>query len=196
MSPKQTIKHKYKNKSQHYFLLLFMFYGLMLFPCFGQKLRSDTTLSFNFSDLSQNKASVLVFFDIDCPICQKYTKLLKEINEKYQGQGIKIYVVYPHKNIDPVAFKDFKTNYQFNLPIYFDKKQKLLHRLKGSVTPEVFLISNMGITVYHGAIDNWYYSLGKSRAQATENYLSDAIEALIKGESVRVSYHEPIGCAL
>lgn len=173
-----------------------MLYGFVPFTSFSQKLKSDTTLKFNFSNLSQNKASVIIFFDIDCPICEKYTKLLKEINQKYSAQGIKVYVVYPHKYIDLKAISDFKEDFQFDLPIYFDNKRKLLYQLKGSVTPEVFLLNNLGATVYHGAIDNWFYSLGKSRAQATENYLLDAIEALLKGETIKKAYKEPIGCAL
>ncbi|GAB3518949.1 thioredoxin domain-containing protein [Emticicia fontis] len=175
---------------------MFLLYGFITLSSYGQKLKSDNTSKFNFSDLSQNKASIIVFFDIDCPICEKYTKLLKEINQKYSPLGIGVYVVYPHKYIDLNAINSFKKDFQFELPIYFDKKRELLHRLGGSVTPEVFLLNNLGVTVYHGAIDNWFYSLGKNRAQATENYLLDTIEALIKGESVKINYHEAIGCAL
>lgn len=192
----QPIKHINLNKRLNKLLFIFLFYSFTTLTSFGQKLKSDTDLKFNFSDLNQNKASVIVFFDIDCPICQKYTKLLKEVNQKYSAEGIKIYIVYPHTSIDRAAFKTFKTEYQFDLPIYFDAKRKLLHQLKGSVTPEVFLLNNQAQTVYNGAIDNWFYSLGKSRAQATENYLLEAIEALLKGESVKNTFHEPIGCAL
>lgn len=196
MSLQQTIKQYYLNKRLYKPLFLLVLYSLVSFLSFSQKLKSDTTLKFNFSDFSQNKATVVVFFDIDCPICQKYTKLLKEINQKYHVQGIRIYVVYPHKNIDERALVAFKKEYQFDLPIYFDKKQQLLRQLKGSVTPEAFLIDNRGRTVYHGAIDNWFYSLGKSRAYATENYLITAIEALVNGEPIGKNYYEPIGCAL
>lgn len=196
MSQSKTIKYQYFNQRAFKSLITILFYGLVTFTSFSQKLKSDTTLKFNFSDLSQNKASIIVFFDIDCPICQKYTKLLEEINQKYSAEGIMVYVVYPHKIIDKAAFKAFKKEYQFDLPIYFDNKRKLLHQLKGSVTPEAFLLNNQGKTVYQGAIDNWFYSLGKNRAQATENYLLEAIEASQKGESVKNSYNEPIGCAL
>ena len=177
-------------------LLMLLFYGFISFSAFGQKLKSDTTAKFNFSDLSQNKASIIVFFDIDCPICEKYTKLLKEIDQQYSAQGVKVYVVYPYKIVDLKAISSFKEDFEFDLPIYFDKKRDLLRRLKGSVTPEVFLLNNIGATVYHGAIDNWFYSLGKSRAQATEHYLLDATEQLLKGEPIKSTYHEPIGCAL
>lgn len=196
MSQSKTIKYQYFNQRAFKSLITILFYGLVTFTSFSQKLKSDTTLRFNFSDLSQNKASIIVFFDIECPICQKYTKLLKEINQKYDSQGVKVYLVYPHKSIDKAAFKTFKKEYQFDLPIYFDNKRKLLHQLKGSVTPEAFLLNNQGKIIYHGAIDNWFYSLGKNRAQATENYLLEAIEALQKGEDVKIAYHEPIGCAL
>jgi thiol-disulfide isomerase/thioredoxin len=188
------LSSEYANKCHYKCLLLFFF--LITLTSFGQKLKSDTTFRFNFADLSHNKASVIVFFDIDCPICEKYTRLLKEINQKYSAQGIQVYVVYPQKYVDLKAISAFKEDFAFDLPIYFDKKRELLHKLKGSVTPEVFLLNNLGATVYHGAIDNWFYSLGRSRARATENYLIDGLEALIKGEPVKISYHEPIGCAL
>ncbi len=192
----QIIKQEYTKKRPYKPLCITLLYSFISLTSFSQKLKSDTDLKFNFSDLNLNKGSVIVFFDIECPICQKYTKLLKEINQKYSAKGIKVYVVYPHKSTDEAAFKSFKTEYQFDLPIYFDTQRKLLHQLKGSVTPEVFLLNNQRQTVYQGAIDNWFYSLGKSRAQATENYLLEAIEALLKGEKMKINYHEAIGCAL
>lgn len=196
MPQSKIIKQKNINKKPYNFLLMVLFCSFVNLTTFGQKLKSDTDLKFDFSDLSQNKASVIVFFDIDCPICEKYTKLLKEINQQYSAQGVKVYVVYPYQYIDLKAISTFKEDFQFDLPIYFDTKRKLLHQLKGSVTPEVFLLNNMGAIVYNGAIDNWFYSLGKSRAQATENYLLDAINALLKSENVRIPYSKPIGCAL
>ncbi|RFS18496.1 redoxin domain-containing protein [Emticicia sp. C21] len=196
MSLLNPLSREYSNRRLYKSLITFLLYAFTFLTISAQKLKSDTDHKFNFSDLNQNKASVIIFFDIECPICQKYTKLLKEINQKYSSEGIKVYMIYPHKNIDKAAFKSFKTEYQFDLPIYFDNQRKLLSQLKGRVTPEVFLLNSQNQTIYHGAIDNWFYSLGKSRAQATENYLIEAIEDLLKGENVKNKYREPIGCAL
>lgn len=70
----------------------------------------------------------------------------------------------------------------------------LANSLKATVTPEVFLIDAAGQLQYQGAIDNWFYELGKYRLNTTEQYLIDALTALNNGEQPPVRQTEAIGC--
>lgn len=174
-------------------LLIFTFYS---FSTSAQKLKVDNEQIFNFKTLKKNKASIIVFFDPECPICQKYTKNLTEIDKKYATQGIKLYIVYPFKVLEQSSLAEFRDEFQFDLPIIFDPKRKLLKKLKGNYSPEVFLLDNNRKTLYHGAIDNWFYGLGRNRATPTEFYLLDAIEKYNKNQEIKIKYIEPVGCML
>jgi thioredoxin-related protein len=146
--------------------------------------------------LKQNKASIIIFFDPECPICEKYTKNIIEMDKKYRKEGIEIYVVYPFKILEAKSLSAFRDEFKFDLPIIYDPKRKLLKKLKANYSPEVFLLDNKQKTLYHGAIDNWFYGLGRNRVVPTEFYLLDAINAFKNNQNIKVKYVEPVGCML
>lgn len=162
----------------------------------SQILYTDSGKVFDFKSIKKNQASILIFFDPECPVCQKYTKNLIEIEQKYAKEGIKLYVVYPFKPIDSTTLAEFRQEYRFDSPIIYDSKRVLLKKLKANYTPEVYLLSNKRKTLYHGAIDNWFYGLGRNRAAPTEFYLFDAIQAYKTKKPIKVKYVEPVGCGL
>ena len=162
----------------------------------AQKLYSDKGQVFDFKNLKQNKASIIVFFDPECPICEKYTKNIIEMDKKYRKEGIEIYIIYPFKILEAKSLSAFRDEFKFNLPIIYDPKRKLLKKLKAKYSPEVFLLDNKQKTLYHGAIDNWFYGLGRNRAVPTEFYLLDAINAFKNNQNIKFKYVEPVGCML
>lgn len=166
------------------------------FSTIAQKLNTDNEQGFNFKTLKKNKASIIVFFDPECPICQKYTKNLAEIDKKYAADGIKLYIVYPFKVLEKSSLAEFREEYKFDLPIIFDPKRRLLKKVKANYSPEVFLLNNKRKTLYHGAIDNWFYGLGRNRTMPTEFYLLDAIEKFNNNQEIIIKYIEPVGCML
>lgn len=169
---------------------------IISFSAAAQKLKTDNEQIFNFKTLKKNKASIIIFFDPECPICQKYTKNLTEINKKYSADGIKLYVVYPFKVLEKNSLAEFREEFKFDLPIIFDPKRRLLKKLKANYSPEVFLLDNKRKTLYHGAIDNWFYGLGRNRAAPTEFYLLDALESYKDNQEIKIKYIEPVGCML
>jgi thioredoxin-related protein len=162
----------------------------------AQKLYSDKGQVFDFKNLKQNKASIIIFFDPECPICEKYTKNIIEMDKMYSEVGIEIYIIYPFKILEAKSLSAFRDEFKFNLPIIYDPKRKLLKKLKAKYSPEVFLLDNKQKTLYHGAIDNWFYGLGRNRAVPTEFYLLDAINAFKNNQNIKFKYVEPVGCML
>ena len=71
----------------------------------------------------------------------------------------------------------FKEEYEFRFPVINDTAQKLTYYLNASVTPEVFLLDNSGNIIYSGAIDNWFFDLGRYRKEATIHYLKEALDS-------------------
>ena len=90
----------------------------------------------------------------------------------------------------------FKKTYGAKFPLDLDKDGQIITGFGATVTPEVFLTDSHKKLIYSGAIDNWYFDLGRNRKEVTEHYLLDAINAALKGETPPVANTKAIGCVL
>ena len=89
---------------------------------------------------------------------------------------------------------EFIENYALDFDLYIDHKNKKAKHLGAKVTPEVFLLDQEYTIHYNGAIDNWFYSLGKNRNLITSHYLEDAMNSLLNGTKIQIPYVQAIGC--
>lgn len=143
--------------------------------------------------LEKSKPVVLIFFDSECPICQKYTRNIREFKIQFPDiQWIGVFTRW--HTLEQI--EAYKQAYQLNIPMYLDTRNRLVHKLNVKVTPEVIFATAKGEILYQGAIDNWFFGLGKHRPAATENYLTDAIGAWSRGEAPKISRTTPIGCVI
>jgi len=139
---------------------------------------------------------IYFFIATTCPISQQYTKEINRLYETYGKQGVEMFLVFPNngkKNIKE-EIKSFYKTYDLSLSFLNDKRFKLSKKLNATVTPEAFLVSKNDEVLYHGAIDNWYYQLGKNRMNITEHYLEDAIVEALNKKSISRPFAEPTGC--
>ncbi|MBX2914872.1 MAG: hypothetical protein KF856_06320 [Cyclobacteriaceae bacterium] len=92
--------------------------------------------------------------------------------------------------------KQFRSEY--NIPALIrlvdDKSHRITKKLAATITPEVFLLSGSEEVLYSGAIDNWFFELGRYRPEITEHYLLDAITATLNQTTPAVTKTTAIGC--
>ncbi|AXE18629.1 hypothetical protein DR864_13120 [Runella rosea] len=141
------------------------------------------------------QSSLFIFYDTECPICQKSSKRLQEMYVKF-GQNVAFKAVFPTKSIKKSAIRQFKKEYSFTIPYIIDKNHTLVERYDAKTTPEVVLLDKNGVEVYRGAIDNQFFGLGKYRPKTTEFYLQDALEALAANKPVSPNRTEAVGCLI
>ncbi|MDF7820771.1 redoxin domain-containing protein [Runella sp. MFBS21] len=145
--------------------------------------------------ISKAQGQVFIFFDTECPICQKSSQRLQELYEKYHT-NVAFKVVFSTKTLKKSAVKQFNKEYNFSVPYVIDKKHKLVEQYDAKTTPEVVLFNAQNQEVYRGAIDNQFFGLGKYRPKTTEFYLKTALEALLKGETITPNKTETVGCLI
>lgn len=178
------------NKSNLFIrFLLIIFWGIIAVPVVGQKEISGTPTK---------KLQVYFFLDPACPISQQYTVEIKRLNTLYQKEDIEMSLIFPfsgQKNFKK-STKEFIITYQLKIPSKIDKNLEITNKLQATVTPEAFLIENETQILYHGAIDDWYYALGKNRKEATAHYLEDAIKAAIQNKPILKTYEKAVGCLI
>jgi thiol-disulfide isomerase/thioredoxin len=144
---------------------------------------------------TQPPYKVIIFMAVDCPITQKYMATIKELALKYQSQQISVVGYFP-AGLSKKQEKEFRQEYQVPEMIKFvdDKKHEITNQYSATITPEVVLIDKNQQVIYQGAIDNWFFELGRYRLEITEHYLTDAIEASVHGLPPSVKKTEAIGC--
>ena len=144
----------------------------------------------------QEQLEVYFFLATSCPISQQYTKEVIRLQDLYAKKGVNIKMVFPNDGKKSIKkkIKDFNSTYGLTSPFIDDKHFKLTKQFNATITPEVFLLSSTGDILYHGAIDNWYYQLGKNRLTITEHYLEDALLEALQEKAITKPYAEPIGC--
>lgn len=180
---------------------LFLIFLIASFGCIGQDLaglKSATVLSSEGEKtnlvLSPTKISVIITLGTDCPITQKYVPTINRLKEAYANE-VEFIGVFP-KEFSVAEVNTFIKEYTISIPCVIDHESQVTKLLNAKVTPEAFLISRGHQQVYAGAIDNWFYKLGSYRSKPTQHYLSDAIKASLKGNTINVTRTEAVGCPI
>jgi protein-disulfide isomerase len=180
-----------KNKVQNYhFSSLFgLFFSILISFSAKTQLLNEKGQSIALSKVKKN--AVVIFFSLECPICEKYTQTLNKIDSLTE---IPIYMVLLDRSQSIEDIKTYKKTYFSQQTFLIDKHKKLLKKLEATVTPEAFVLDTHGHIIYKGAIDNWFVDLGKSMTKPTENYLIDAIKALKNNQALKLKATKAIGC--
>jgi glutathione peroxidase-family protein len=144
----------------------------------------------------KNKQFVFVFLSPDCPLSQKYTLTLKNIQKQFQQADIGFYAVFPGNLYTELEIGAFENRYQLGFNSIHDINFELTKKLDASITPEVFVLDEHLQTVYSGAIDNWYVSVSKKRGVISEHYLQDALAALRAAKEIKIKKTQAVGCLI
>ena len=140
-----------------------------------------------------NRDKVLIFISPECPLCQSYTRQIKQLQQKYNDK-LDFFGILPGKSYSRQEMDSFLNVYDLPIDIIYDKDYHLVNELSATKTPEVYLIDENNIVQYQGLIDNWLGELGRKRQIVTEYYLNDAIESFLSGEEVKIKKTKAIGC--
>ncbi len=143
-----------------------------------------------------NKAVVLLFISTDCPISNAYAPEVNRIAAEYGPRGVVVRLVYADGDVTPASAKKHLADFRYTMTALLDPGQKLAARLGAKVTPEAFVVSAAGSTVYRGRIDDLYPALGKRRPQPTERDLRSALDAFLAGRPVAKPVTDAVGCYL
>lgn len=138
--------------------------------------------------------TVLLFLGTDCPISQKYMHRITELQKRF-GDKVDFYAIMP-KESTLGEINAFREEYKSSLLFLRDPEKKMIAYLGASVTPEVFLFNTNYELKYKGAVDNWFYELGKYRRVTSEHYLIDALNAVLIGNNPAIRETKAVGCII
>lgn len=154
----------------------------------------------SLKDYEDARGFVVVFTCNHCPVSKKYEQRIISLDNKYAALGYPVIAISSNdKNIQPEdSFEEMvklaeKKEYPF--PYLYDETQEVARAYGATRTPHVYILSKQekGLIVeYIGAIDN----NSRSADAADEKYVEDAVDALLDGESVPLTFTNAIGCTI
>ncbi|MGD0166205.1 MAG: thioredoxin family protein [Gaiellaceae bacterium] len=131
-----------------------------------------------------------------CPYVLAWEDRLMAIAQEHSHEGVRVVAVnsndvsrYPEDSFEQMKARAEKRDFPFDY--LFDEDQSLAHALGAEHTPEVFLFDAERRLRYHGAIDD-----SRDENEVKQNYLRDAIEALLSGDEPPVAETPAVGCTV
>lgn len=163
------------------------------------KLKSTNGEWVTAQSFKNDKGLIVIFTCNKCPMAKMYTRRISKLYSKYAALGVKLIAVnamdtlaYKEESFTEMKRNSVKNHFQF--PYLQDKTQNLAAQLKAEYTPQAFLLwrEHGKLTVkYKGAIDS-------NAGDETEAipYLSQATDALLKGEEIKSKETIAFGCRI
>lgn len=153
----------------------------------------------SMASMADAKGYVVVFTCNHCPYSIAYEDRLIELDKKYKALGYPVIAINPN---DPVVNPDDSYDKMivraeekgFTFPYLFDDGQKVYPKYGATKTPHVYVVNKTeegNKVAYIGAIDD-----SEDAEAVTANYLSDALDALVKGEEPNPSFTKAFGCSV
>ena len=145
-------------------------------------------------DAAGKDGSVLIFYWQDCPVSNGYAPELNRIAAGHTNFAF--YIVQVDANLTPAAAKEHARQFSLKMPVLLDPDHRLVKLTKATATPEAVVVGKAGQILYRGRIDDNYAALGKKRAAARQRDLSDALDAIAAGQTVKQKETAVIGCVI
>jgi peroxiredoxin len=131
-----------------------------------------------------------------CPYVQAWENRLSAIARDYGERGVRVVAVnsndaerYPEDSFDEMQKRASARGFVFDY--LYDEPQAVARELSSERTPEVFVYDRDRRLVYHGAIDD-----SRDETAVTQEYLRDALDAVLEGQEPAMTETPPVGCTL
>jgi mono/diheme cytochrome c family protein/peroxiredoxin len=144
--------------------------------------------------LAGSTGAVIVIRDAECPVTQRYSPRLAELEKEFGPKGYTFtYVdVTPHSRAEAKADA---AKYQLTGRTILDSDRKLVNALRAASAAESFVIDARGTLRYRGAIDD-QYGIDFHKDAPTVNYLRESLGRVSSGRELVRRQTDAPGCVL
>jgi len=147
-----------------------------------------------FSRYNDSKAIVLYVQGNGCPIVRNGLTDFKDVVAKFAQKNVSFFMLNPNLQDTRSAIKKEAIDYNFNVPVLVDDQQLLADAFDINTTAEAIVLHPTSREVlYRGPINNRLDFEGQ-KEKASENYLVDALNAIVNQQAISLSYQVTKGC--
>jgi peroxiredoxin len=144
-------------------------------------------------DYQRAKVVVICFTCNHCPIAVAYENRFLRFTSQYKDKGVEFVAINVNNieadKLDKMRSRAIKKG--FNFDYLYDSSQSVGRAYGATVTPHLFVLGQDRKIAYMGPFDN---SLNPNNV--THNYVPDAVDSLLLGQSVTVAEAKQFGCAI
>jgi thiol-disulfide isomerase/thioredoxin len=151
---------------------------------------ADATLNL---DEIKEEVVVLVFLGNHCPVVVAYEDRIIDFVSDYKGKSVKVVGVCVNDlDADRLpAIKSRVAEKGYNYVYGYDESGAIGKAYGATNTPQFFVFDKDRTIRYMGAMDD-----NQNESRVKKQYLRDAVDALLKGESPEVAETRPVGCSV
>jgi len=150
----------------------------------------DTSVS--LSDLKDDVV-VLVFVANHCPVVVAYEDRLVDFTNDYKDKGVRVVgISVSTMDQDKLpGIKDYMKDHKSTYIYAYDETQAVGKAYGATNTPQFFVLDKERKIRYTGAMDN-----SQAEGKVTKTYLRDAVDSVLKSQSVPVDETRAVGCGI
>jgi peroxiredoxin len=150
----------------------------------------DTSLS--LGDIKEDVV-VVVFLANHCPVVTAYEDRIIDFANDYKGKSVKVVgLCVNDMDSDRLpAIKDRVKEKGYNYAYGYDASQAVGKAYGATKTPQFYVLDKARTIRYTGAMDD-----NQNESKVEHKYVRDAVDAVLKGESVEVAETRAVGCGI
>lgn len=164
------------------------------------KLKNIDGKTVSLSDFKAAKGFIVVFTCNTCPYAVAYEDRIEALNKKYAPKGYPVIAIMPNnvktKPGDSMKAMQIRAKEKgFTFPYLIDANQSIYPQYGATKTPHIYILESTArgpVVQYIGAIDDNY----KDATLVKNNYVENAVDALLKGVPLEVQKTKAIGCSI
>jgi thiol-disulfide isomerase/thioredoxin len=148
--------------------------------------------SLTLSDIKE-PVVVVVFLANHCPVVKAYEDRVIDFTKDYKDKGVKVVgiAVSLMEGDKLPGIKDYMKENKSNYIYGYDESQAIGKAYGATNTPQFFVLDKERKIRYTGTLDD-----NQREDKVTKTYLRDAVDAVLKGETVKVEETRPQGCGV
>ncbi len=126
------------------------------------------------ADLGDHKGFALVFMNTDCPVCQRFLPKLRELDARYDREGIQFVGVFCSPEDTVMEMASFALDNELRFPVVKDEDHKVCAALGVERVPQVAVLDAKHRLVYRGRINDQYRVSGTQPSASRQDLANGA----------------------
>lgn len=138
----------------------------------------------------RGKIVILNFWSAECPHSARTDGLILDLLERWNGE-VELLSIAANRNESTQMIEESAKARRIPTTL-IDAQHIVADQYGAMTTPHVFVIDGVGILRYRGAVDDVTFR----RREASQFFLRDAVESLLKGKVPELGETPAYGCAI
>ena len=142
------------------------------------------------------EAVVLYVQGNSCPIVRKSIQTFESIRKDYEDKGVRFFMINSNLQDNRESIAEEAEQFDIETPILVDEDQLVAGILDIDITAETFVLNPKDWSVVYRGPINDQLGYGSDKGKASENYLTDVLDAQLGGIAFANEYRKAKGCAV